>query len=151
MTHTRRLPVFGVFAIAAALSITSTGHVRARPLMIPAFNDCSLLIQPTSMAGFDGATDEVAGSNGHVAGEGAARALLGAGGAFACGPDLACNPATQYCYVSIGGPTGVPPGYRCVDVPDVAPPLTCETVPNIGIGCECTESDDGITVTCTAP
>ncbi len=75
----------------------------------------------------------------------------GDGGGFACGPDLVCDPTTQYCSALFGGPPGVPPGYSCVDVPNVPPPLTCETIPNIGIGCECTESDGGVTVTCTAP
>jgi hypothetical protein len=53
--------------------------------------------------------------------------------------------------VMIGGPKGVPPGYHCVDVPNVTSPPTCETIPDIGIGCNCTESDSGVTVTCTAP
>jgi hypothetical protein len=110
-----------------------------------------VLCQPTSILGFDGGDNKVARSDVNIAGEGAARALLGAGGSFACGPDLACSSVTQYCSVVIGGPKGVPPGYSCVDVPDVAPPLTCETIPDIGIGCECTESDGGVTVTCTAP
>ena len=109
------------------------------------------LCQPISILGFDGAGDRVAGSDGNITGNAAARALLAAGGSFACGPDLTCDPTTQYCWVLIGGPTGVPPGYSCVDVPNVAPRLTCETIPDIGIGCECAESDGGITVTCTAP
>ena len=108
------------------------------------------LCQPISMLGFDGAGDRVAGSDGNIAGDVADRALLAAGGTFACGPDLTCDPTTQYCWVVIGGPKGVPPSYSCVDVPDVGWP-TCESIPDIGVGCECTESDGGITVTCTAP
>ena len=77
--------------------------------------------------------------------------LLVAGGGFACGPDLTCNSSTQYCHVVIGGPKGVPPGYQCVDVPAVVPGLTCDTIPDIGIGCECTEGSGGVTVTCSAP
>ena len=77
--------------------------------------------------------------------------LLVAGGGLACGPDLICNPATQYCHVLIGGPKGVPPGYNCVDVPIVGPEPTCDTIPDIGLGCECTDADGGVTVTCTAP
>jgi hypothetical protein len=77
--------------------------------------------------------------------------LLVAGGGFACGPDITCNPASQYCNILIGGPKGVPPGYECVDVAGVGPGLTCDTIPDPGIGCECTEADGGVTVTCTAP
>jgi len=109
------------------------------------------LSQPISMLGFVVAGDRVAGSDGNIAGDAAERVLLAAGDNFACGPDLTCDPTTQYCWVLIGGPTGVPPGYSCVDVPNVPPPLTCKTIPSIGIGCECAESDGGITVTCTAP
>jgi hypothetical protein len=109
------------------------------------------LCQPTSLLGFNGAGDEVARSADNIAEDAASQALLGAGGGFACGPDLTCDSTTQYCYVLIGGPKGVPPGYSCVDVSNVAPPLTCETIPDIGVGCECADSDGDITVTCTAP
>lgn len=72
-------------------------------------------------------------------------------GGFACGPDTVCDRTTQYCYVLFGGPRGVPPSYTCVALPDRCPsPPTCECIP-AGIGCECTKSDGGITVTCTAP
>ncbi len=120
-------------------------------LMIRALNDCSSSIQLASMPGFESAPDEVAGSSENIAVDGSAPAFLVASGGFACGPDLGCNPATQYCNILIGGPKGVPTSYSCVDVSDVGSRLTCETIPNIGIGCECTEADGEVTVTCTAP
>jgi hypothetical protein len=74
------------------------------------------------------------------------------GSSLACGPNLVCNPTTHYCSAFFGGPVGVPPNYVCADLPDDCPsPPTCECIRGIGIGCECTESSDGITVTCTAP
>lgn len=78
-----------------------------------------------------------------------------AAGTFACGPKLFCDGSTQYCAVSTGGPVGIPPAqhdYRCADLPSDCPsPATCECMTNISIGCECTESDGNITVTCKAP
>jgi len=75
----------------------------------------------------------------------------GDGGGFACGPDLVCDPTTQYCSAFFGGPAGVPPNYRCADLPDGCPsPPTCECI-STGIGYKCTESGGGITVTSTAP
>lgn len=120
-------------------------------LMIRTFNDCSFLIQPISIPGFESMPDEVSGSSEAIAVNGSAPAFLVASGGFACGPDIGCNPATQYCNILIGGPKGVPSSYSCVDVSDVGSRLTCETIPNIGIGCECTEADGEVTVTCTAP
>lgn len=73
------------------------------------------------------------------------------GGGLACGPAFTCDAETQYCYVMLGGPAGVPPGYRCENVRNLGSPLTCETIPAIDIGCKCAESDSGVTVTCTAP
>ena len=90
-------------------------------------------------------------SIGNAAANGTSQDFISVDSGFACGSDITCDPAAQYCYVMIGGPKGVPPGYHCVDVPSVTSPLTCETIPDIGIGCNCTESDSGVTVTCTAP
>jgi hypothetical protein len=90
-------------------------------------------------------------SIGNAAADGATPNSLNPGGGLACGPELTCDAQTQYCYVMLGGPTGVPPGYRCNDVHNAEFPVTCKTIPDIGIGCECTESDSGVTVTCTAP
>ena len=74
------------------------------------------------------------------------------GRGLACGPNLVCDPTTQYCSTFFGGPVGVPPGYTCVDLPDGCPsPPTCGCIRGRGIGCECTESGGRITVTCTAP
>ena len=109
------------------------------------------LCQPASLLAFNGAGEKVARSDGNITGNASSPVLFVEGGGFACGPDLTCDPTTQYCYVVIGGPKGVPPGFSCVDVPNVTPPLTCETIPDVGVGCECVESDGGITVTCTAP
>ncbi len=96
-------------------------------------------------------TSTMAGGNSNIVEDGVALAFLDVGDGFACGPDLICDPAAQYCYVLIGGPKGVPNDYSCVDISAEGSLPTCETIPNIGIGCECTESDGGITVTCTAP
>lgn len=96
-------------------------------------------------------TSTMAGGNSDIAEEGVARVLLEADDGFACGQDLICDPTAQYCYVLIAGPKGVPTSYRCVGISAEGSLLTCETIPNIGIGCECTESDGGTTVTCTAP
>jgi hypothetical protein len=81
-------------------------------------------------------------------GEGAIRGLPDVG--FGCGPALVCNPTGQYCSVLRGGPAGTQPGYACVDVPGALQP-TCESIPDIGIGCACVAVDGGVTVTCTAP
>ena len=74
-----------------------------------------------------------------------------AGQAFACGPELVCNPATQYCSVFAGGPVGVPKSYACAALPDncLSNP-SCNCLPE-RIGCTCDQSDGRITVTCTAP
>lgn len=119
------------------------------PLMAGAFNNCSSSTQSTSRLEFDGVRGDVAGPDSKVAADVAA--FLVAGGGFACGPDLACEPATQYCAVVIGGPKGVPPGYGCVAPPEAIFSPTCENIPDIGAGCECQELNGGITVTCTAP
>jgi len=80
------------------------------------------------------------------------KAAFTGGGTFACGPDLVCDPTTQYCSAFFGGPGGVPPNYRCTDLPDDCPSRpTCECIPGIGIGYRCTESGGSITVTHTAP
>jgi hypothetical protein len=73
-------------------------------------------------------------------------------GGIACGPALACEQTTQYCHIVVGGPGGVPSGYSCADLPEgsLSPP-TCENMADAWIGCECTESSGGITVTCKAP
>lgn len=74
----------------------------------------------------------------------------GGDGGLACGPNLVCNPATQYCSVLFSGPM-VTPNYACADLPEDCPsPPTCECI-RAGIGCDCTESDSRVTVTCTAP
>jgi hypothetical protein len=96
-------------------------------------------------------TDTSALSDCAISTDAAAQTLVVAGGGFACGPNLACDPSTQYCSVVVGGPKGVPPGYSCVDVSAVTAAPTCETIPAIGVGCECTEANGGVTVTCTAP
>lgn len=69
---------------------------------------------------------------------------------LACGPNLVCNPAAQYCSVLYGGPVGVPPSYTCADFPAGSPPIpNCD---NLNVtGCKCTESFGHITVTCLAP
>lgn len=77
--------------------------------------------------------------------------LLAGGSGFACGPELICYEDTQYCSVVIGGPEGTAPGYDCLDLPEGAAPGSCEALPNIGIGCECSDDGLGVTVTCTAP
>lgn len=80
----------------------------------------------------------------------------GAGGGargqtFACGPKVVCNPTTQYCSRSSGGPVGVPEHYSCVPLPKNCPPTpTCGCI-QTEIGCTCTESGGHITVICTAP
>jgi hypothetical protein len=110
-----------------------------------------LVVLGSSAPPLHAATDDANIYEVEVAEGGAAPALVVGGGGFACGPDLTCDPVTQYCLVSIGGPAGVPPGYRCVDVRDVAPRVTCDKIPGIGIGCKCTESGSSVKVTCTAP
>jgi hypothetical protein len=69
---------------------------------------------------------------------------------FVCGPDLACNPTTQYCFVVLGGPRGVSPGYQCQDLPADCSSSTCECFSS-SFGSKCTESDGDITVITTAP
>lgn len=96
-------------------------------------------------------TPTIAGGLYNVAGDEASQARHIEGEDFACGPDLTCDSATQYCYEIFGGPKGVAPGYKCVDVSGAVSPPTCETIPDIGIGCECTDTADGVKVTCTAP
>ena len=119
------------------------------PLAARTFGDCALLMQPLSGPQSSAATGTLAGSD--RSDGAAAETFIVAGSGFACGPDLACNPTTQYCSVLIGGPKGVPPSHSCVDVLDVGPWPTCESIPDIGVGCECAESDGGIRVACTAP
>jgi hypothetical protein len=83
---------------------------------------------------------------------GASAGERASGGGLACGSELVCDPATQYCSVSLGGPVGVPATYACAGVPDACPsPATCECVGGMRIGCECTVSDGLISVICRAP
>ena len=67
-----------------------------------------------------------------------------------CGPDLTCDAETQYCSVVVGGPMGMATGYTCVDVPDVPPAPSCETI-MVPIGSECSDSEAGAVVTTHAP
>ena len=73
------------------------------------------------------------------------------GQAFACGPDITCDRSTQYCSVFSGGPVGVPRNYACAALPDncLSKP-SCACLPE-RLGCACSETGGGITVTCTAP
>ncbi len=71
---------------------------------------------------------------------------------LACGADLVCNAATQYCSVMRGGPVGVPPSYACTALPqNCSPTPTCQCL-QVAIGCSCAEPERGrLTVTCNAP
>lgn len=127
---------------AAVLNMTDRN-----PSMTGAFNDRTS--SDRSRSGSHGASGDIAGLGDKAAADVAA--LLVAGGGFACGPDLACDPATQYCAVVIGGPKGTAPGYSCVDLPDAFSPPTCERIADIIGGCACQQSNGGVTVTCAAP
>ena len=71
-------------------------------------------------------------------------------GGLVCGPDLTCDAETQYCFVVVGGPMGMATGYTCVDVADVPPAPSCETI-SVPIGSECSDSEAGAVVTTHAP
>jgi hypothetical protein len=67
-----------------------------------------------------------------------------------CGPKLSCDAESQYCSVVEGGPNGMATGFTCVDVPDAAEPPSCATL-QVPVGCECTDTEDGVIVTTRAP
>jgi hypothetical protein len=70
---------------------------------------------------------------------------------LACGPQLTCDPAKQYCSILVGGPVGVPPSYSCTALPAGCGAIpTCECI-RPPIGCSCAEASGGLSVTCTAP
>lgn len=111
----------------------------------------SLLVSPLSVVGADAAQVTVHPDVNISQRLGHQREAAIASRGLACGPNLVCDPTTQYCSVFFGGPVGVPPSYACADLPEDCPsPPTCEYI-RTGIGCKCAESDGRITVTCTAP
>ena len=70
---------------------------------------------------------------------------------LACGPQLTCDPAKQYCSILTGGPVGVPPSYACTALPAACGGTpTCECIGAV-IGCTCTGISGRVSVTCTAP
>ena len=110
------------------------------------------LLQPSFSSAFNSASPTIMGFSGTAAGVAAARSRAVEGSGLACGPALVCEQTTQYCITVFRGPAGAPPAHSCADFPEsgLSPP-TCESIQGMGIGCKCTESDGGITVTCTAP
>jgi hypothetical protein len=74
------------------------------------------------------------------------------GDTFACGPDLTCATATQYCESFTGGP--IPdPTYTCFDYPDLCTDTpTCACLAAAGFTGPCTASaQGGLTVEESAP
>jgi len=80
---------------------------------------------------------------------GSCAADAGADAAVGC---AACNPATAYCQITIGGPPGVPPSYACLTLPagcGASPSCACLT--SVACSSACATSATGLTVTCFAP
>jgi hypothetical protein len=66
-----------------------------------------------STSGVDSGSTESGGSTGDSGGSSET-----GGGAFACGDDLECDLATQYCQRQISDVVGEPDGYQCVALPE---------------------------------
>lgn len=72
--------------------------------------------------------DDATGSSGESSGADSSGGSESGGSAFACGDELECDPATQYCQRQVSDIGGEPDGYQCLDLPEA-----CGGV----IGCEC--------------
>ena len=77
----------------------------------------------------------------------------GAGGTFACGPDLQCSLDAEYCQETVGGALDSGTQYACAPLPKgCAPVPSCACVAETGCGDTCVLGPDGgLTVTCFAP
>jgi hypothetical protein len=108
-----------------------------------------------------GASNE-GGSTSHLGGETSAGgnasggdAAAGAGGASETSdPCAACNPKTDYCQRTIGGPPGAMPHYQCLALPAGCgnkPSCSCLASVSCGAQCMATAGDGLLMTTCLAP
>ncbi|MEB2312872.1 MAG: hypothetical protein OZ921_08800 [Sorangiineae bacterium] len=66
---------------------------------------------------------------------------------FACGSELSCDSATQYCSIASGGPCCNPPRYSCEPVPAACKnDVTCGCIEAEVGAQECSDSGRGVTV-----
>jgi hypothetical protein len=98
----------------------------------------------------DGGTVDSA-SEGAPDDSGSQDALVDDAGAFACGPGLRCDRATQYCYEVLLVPlidSGARVAYSCKSLPACDAASECSCIARGPLACSCADRGGAITETC---